>query len=357
MTPSSRRLLFFVVALTAGLSLLAVLLRLLTQPTRPAATPRPPASPTAQIVATLDDEPVSLEEWERAVALDQVMSALVGQTPPNPEDTLQQLINRRLVLRAAVAADILEPDQAQAEAWLARFLADWGLDEAALDQVLTRADLTRAELVGEVVPRLLQVEQALNQLSPGGDTEAWVSSLREQAQVEILAHLTSPPSQSVPQPTSSVAPLSPGPRVGDLAPDFDLPATEGAAVRLFDLRGRPVLLNFWATWCGPCRQELPALQTTFQAHAGDLTILGINVRESPDQVTRFATDLDLTLPLLLDQEGRVSDAYQVRGLPTSLFIDRNGLIVARHVGPLDQATLDDYLTFLLGTPAISSPTP
>jgi peroxiredoxin len=357
MTPSSRRLLFFVVALAGGLGLLAVLLRLLTQPTQPAVTPRPTATPTPQTVATVDDEPVNVEEWERAVALDQVMSALVGQKPPSPEDTLHQLINRRLVLRAAVAANIPEPDQAQAEAWLARFLTDWSLDEAALDQALVRAGLTRAELVEEIVPRLLQVEQALNQLPPGGDAEAWISNLREGAQVEILAHLTLAPSQSSPQPTSPAISLPPGPRVGELAPDFDLPATGGDSVRLFDLRGRVVVLNFWATWCGPCRQELPALQNVLQASTDDLSILGINVRESPDQVTRFATDLDLALPLLLDQEGQVGDVYQVRGLPTSLFIDRDGLIAARHVGPLDQAALEGYLAPLLATSPISASIP
>jgi cytochrome c biogenesis protein CcmG/thiol:disulfide interchange protein DsbE len=156
-----------------------------------------------------------------------------------------------------------------------------------------------------------------------------------------------PPPQSTLQPTPSVFSLPTGPRVGELAPDFSLPTIDDTTVRLADLRGRPVLLNFWATWCAPCRVELPLLQAAYQPDADGLIVLGIGVRESPEAVIAFATNLDLGFPLLLDQEGRVSDVYQVRGLPTSLFVDRDGLIAVRHIGPLDQAALDNYLAPLL----------
>jgi cytochrome c biogenesis protein CcmG/thiol:disulfide interchange protein DsbE len=388
MKTTPRRLLFFIAAFIGGLGLLAALLLLFTrnrpegggsefqptantfratftQPPRPTAPSPRAATPTPWMIATVDDEPINLEEWKRAVALDQVMSALVGQVPPSPEETLERLIKDRLILQRAIAASIPEADQAQVDAWLASFLARWSLDEAALEQALAHAGLTRADLLEEVVPYLLRVERALNELPPHGDAEAWVTDLRHQAKVAVLENPSAllppnqvPPSpQPSPQSTYAVVSLPTGPRVGDVAPDFSLPATDGTTVRLSDLRGSPVLLNFWATWCSPCRKELPVLQAAYQPDTDDLVVLGINMRESPDKVATFAADLDLELPLLLDQEGQVSDAYQVRGLPLSLFVDRDGLIVARHVGPLDQVTMDSYLAPLLTAPPISSPTP
>lgn len=368
MMNTPRRLLFFVAAFMGGLGLLTALLLLFTRSVTPSPrastpSPQPPTTapradtPAPQTVATVDGEPISLDEWRQAVALDRVMSALVGQSPPSPEGTLDRLINQRLVLRAAVAADSPQVDQAQAAAWLTSFLTTWNLDEAALDQALARAGLTHADLIEEIVPRLLRVEQALNELAPDGNAEAWVADLRDQAQVTVLEDLSvppppaTPPSQPTLQPSPAAVSLPTGPRAGEAAPDFSLPATDGATVRLSDLRGRPVLLNFWATWCAPCRHELPLLQAAQQPQGEGLVVLGINVRESPDKVSAFASELDLELPLLLDRDGRVGDAYRVYGLPTSLLVDRDGLIAARHVGPLDAATLDGYLAPVLATPS------
>ena len=130
---------------------------------------------------------------------------------------------------------------------------------------------------------------------------------------------------------------------GERALDFSLQTIDGKTVNLSDLEGQPVLLDFWAVWCSPCLEELTMLQNTDQ---DDLTILGIAVREPQEKVTDLASDQGLGFPLLLDPDGRVSDAYQVRGFPTSLFIDRNGLILARHVGPLDHEILTGYLNAL-----------
>jgi hypothetical protein len=88
-----------------------------------------------------------------------------------------------------------------------------------------------------------------------------------------------------------------------------------------------------------------------------LVVLAIAVREPLDAVTEFAADLELQLPLLLDPNGQASDAYTVRGLPTSLFVDHEGVIAARHIGPLDPASLDSHLNALLATLPITAPTP
>jgi len=359
MTDASRRVLFFAVASIGGLGLLAALLLLFTRPPRPVAPSSPSVTATPRIVATVDDEPILYSEWQQAVALDWLMNGFVGQIAPSPEETLSRLINQHLVLREARKSGIPKADAVQGEAWVASFLASWNLDEAALDQALARADLTRSDLVGEVVPRLLQVEQALQELPPDGDSDAWVAELRRRARVVLLENLAAPmpvglltppantplsPTQPPPQPTPATPSPGIGPRVGDPAPDFSLKAVDGTTLRLSDLHGQPVLLTFLATWCNPCLTELPMLQAVSD---DDVTTLAIAVREPQDVVSAFVNEAKLEIPVLLDQDGQVSDLYQVHGLPTSLFLDRQGMILARHVGPLDQKTLDDYLAHLL----------
>jgi cytochrome c biogenesis protein CcmG/thiol:disulfide interchange protein DsbE len=114
-----------------------------------------------------------------------------------------------------------------------------------------------------------------------------------------------------------------------LAPDFTLATPDGATVRLADLRGKVVLLNFWATWCPPCKAEMPdldVLQRTYGESQG-LVVLGINLQEGAGTVASFVQERNLGFPVLLDTDGSVtSDLYQVRPLPTSFIIDRQGYI-------------------------------
>jgi cytochrome c biogenesis protein CcmG/thiol:disulfide interchange protein DsbE len=364
----SRRFFVFATAIISGLALLAVLLLLFAQPPQPVSPTSPPPTPTPQVVATVDDEPIHLDEWQKAVALDQAMSELLGQIPPNPEETLNRLINERLVLQAAEKIKLPKADQTRAEAWLAGFLASSNVEDITLAQTLNRFGLTRAELVGEIVPRLLQVEQALAELPPDGNGEAWVADLRSQARVALLENLSvlvlpdQPNSAATELPTLSapdqqqppVTRLTAGPGAGEFAPDFSLETIDGTTVNLSGLRGKPIQLNFWALWCTPCLEELAMLQTVDN---NELVILSIAVNVPPEEVIGFAADRGVTLPLLLDRDGRASTAYRVHGLPTSLFIDRDGVIIGRHVGPLDQATLDSYLDALLVHPAAPAPAP
>ena len=125
------------------------------------------------------------------------------------------------------------------------------------------------------------------------------------------------------------------PRIGELAPDFVLEATDGTSVSLADLRGRPVFVNFWATWCPPCRAEMPDIsQVAEENRDSGMIVLGVNLQEDREPVVRYAQTLGLTFPLLLDRCGAVATRYNVTGLPTSYFIDREGRIRDRNVGPL-----------------------
>lgn len=135
------------------------------------------------------------------------------------------------------------------------------------------------------------------------------------------------------------------PEVGQQAPNFTLADLEGNEVSLADFEGRPVIINFWATWCGPCRIEMPELQETYEERQEEgLAILAVNMEETPEMVRRFFyDDLRLTFTPLLDRDGDVTDLYGVFNLPTTYFVNPEGTIAAVHRGPLTGSQIDSYL--------------
>lgn len=141
---------------------------------------------------------------------------------------------------------------------------------------------------------------------------------------------------------TSPAPAA-GPAVSAPAPDFSLAAGSGDRVKLSEARGRPVLLNFWATWCPPCKQEMPLLQQASETYP-DLLVLAVDNDETAEAVAQFVRTNRLTFPVLLDPGGAVNNLYQLRGYPTSFFIDAAGIVRAAHVGQLTETTLQGYLT-------------
>jgi len=124
-------------------------------------------------------------------------------------------------------------------------------------------------------------------------------------------------------------------QIGDPAPDFQLQSLDGQAVSLSGLRGRPVMLNFWASWCGPCRVEMPFIQGVFEdsdwAEQG-LVILGINVGDSPSDARKFMEDNRLSFTMLVDTDQSIARDYNVRAIPATYFIDKNGIIKDRKIG-------------------------
>ena len=126
---------------------------------------------------------------------------------------------------------------------------------------------------------------------------------------------------------------------GEPAPDFALPTVEGQTVTLSALRGQAVLLNFWATWCPPCREEMPSIERLHQELKDQgLVILAVDVDESPKLVAKFMKDFRLTFPALIDSGSRVSSQYGVGGLPTTILIDGRGRVVGAALGPRDWAS-------------------
>jgi cytochrome c biogenesis protein CcmG, thiol:disulfide interchange protein DsbE len=140
-----------------------------------------------------------------------------------------------------------------------------------------------------------------------------------------------------------------GPEVGSPAPDFSLPALDGGAdVRLADFRGRPVIVNFWASWCNPCRQEFPLLQRALREHRADrLAVIGVTYRDIPDDSRSFVSQMRATWPQAVDDDRAVAKAYGVRSIPLTFFVRADGTIAARVFGFTTEAALADPLAKLL----------
>jgi cytochrome c biogenesis protein CcmG/thiol:disulfide interchange protein DsbE len=143
----------------------------------------------------------------------------------------------------------------------------------------------------------------------------------------------------------------PSPREGFSAPDFTLDSLDGGQTALSDLRGQIVLVNLWASWCLPCRAEMPAIERAYRSYKDlGLEVLAVNAtnQDDVDAARAFVQERGLTFPVLLDRTGSVSVAYNLRGLPSSFFIDHQGVIRSVVIGgPMNEALIQSKVESLL----------
>jgi len=145
---------------------------------------------------------------------------------------------------------------------------------------------------------------------------------------------------------------APSSDIGRTPPDFILETPDGAVMRFSDLRGRPVLVNFWASWCAPCQREMPDIVrawTAYREHG--LVVLAVNLQENVGAVRTFADDFGMEFPIVIDRNGQVADAWRiggpVEGIPASYFVDASGIVRARSFGPMTAETIDENLRTVL----------
>ena len=142
---------------------------------------------------------------------------------------------------------------------------------------------------------------------------------------------------------SATAGRIPAPQKGFLAPEFKLETSDGQSIALTDYRGKAVLVNIWATWCPPCRAEMPTIEKVYQEYQDQgLVVLGIDstIQDDPTAIVPFVKQYGITFPILLDINGEASNLYELRSLPTSFFIGRDGIIDEVVIGgPMSEALL------------------
>jgi peroxiredoxin len=156
------------------------------------------------------------------------------------------------------------------------------------------------------------------------------------AAVVLIALFTVAIVQAMDKPAeknASVSTKNVGISTGVKAPDFELNQLDGKKVKLSDLQGKKVILNFWATWCPPCKAEMPEMQKYFDESPKDVVILAVNIDPQLD-VQSFVDEMGITFPIPLDEEDDVNSIYQVISIPTTYFIDTKGIIQFKHIGAM-----------------------
>ena len=130
------------------------------------------------------------------------------------------------------------------------------------------------------------------------------------------------------------------------APDFSLPSLNGQQIGLQEFSGKPIILNFWATWCAPCKDEMPLLESISKEYGSNLVVIAINEGDNLSAVKEFVENENLDLQILLDEENEVGDLYKLSGYPTSVFIDGKGIIQAIYLGELSLAQAERNLDLI-----------
>lgn len=134
----------------------------------------------------------------------------------------------------------------------------------------------------------------------------------------------------------------------ELAPDILFTALDGTEAKLSDYKGKNVVLNFWATWCPPCKAEMPAFQKYYETYGKEhnVVILGFNMtfsKDSPEKVQAFIDEFDITFPIYTTQNKEILKTYQIASMPTTIFIDEEGKVQRKIVGPVNESALSEYV--------------
>ncbi|NOZ49057.1 MAG: redoxin domain-containing protein [Chloroflexi bacterium] len=321
-------------ARTVFCGLLLVMLLAGCQNSRPT-PPKPPVSfPNA--MASIDGQPVTDAEWHQTRRYAEITLRLLGE--PGAELDQAQVLKSTLedrVIELEAQKDGFRVSSASIDAEQARLLQVAGVSEDALRALWADVGLSEAqwrqELARTVLAGRYLEDIVLADVPPGDRAQTraeWLATAQKEHAVTIL---------SQPQPVTGLS-------IGNLAPDFTLPTLTGSPLRLSDLRGKVVLLNFWATWCYACRQEMPLLMDSYRQHQSqDFVVVGVDVGEAAPQIQDFIDELQITFPIVLDADQSISRQYRVFGLPTSFLLDRQGVIDYVFVGALHPPQWEDAL--------------
>ena len=133
---------------------------------------------------------------------------------------------------------------------------------------------------------------------------------------------------------------------GNVSPDFELMTLDGEKMSLSSLEGKKVILNFWATWCPPCREEMPDMQKIHNDYEGEVVVAAVNLTSSEkniDSVKRFVDELGLSFPVLLDEDGKINKQFEVLSYPTSYIVNEDGVITTKFAGAMTYEQMQDFI--------------
>ncbi len=257
---------------------------------------------------------------------------------PSRAKVLEDLISRKMQVqdarKAGVSADKSEVDNAMQD-----IVNRTGVSQDKLAAALANYNLTLDDMMGVTADVVLINKYIGDYVAKGATSDLdvqnkkndWLTNLAQTSKIDRL----------------KAAGEGAAPQIGSLAPDFTLKDLKGKEIKLSALRGRPVMVNFWATWCPPCRAEIPTLvQMYADTHkSGDpYEIIGVATQSDLSTVQAFAGELGINFSVVTDADNRVTnDLYHVLPIPTSFFIDKSGTIQDIHVGPVERTKLEQWL--------------
>ncbi len=299
--------------------------------------------PPRGVLARVNGEYITTPQVDREILLNRAISALANNGQGINETrtaTMERLISELIQAQAAHRAGAQVTD-VDVRAAIASLIAREGWTPAQLEAALTRQDLSWADLQASLQNSVLINRYIRTVITQGVTDPVQASALEKtwRAQVESTSKV-----ERYGSPDGGTAPS-----VGREAPDFTLRDLDGQAHQLTELRGRPVLINFWATWCAPCRLEMPTLVSRYQqsqaapSGGAGLEILAVAINSTPDTVMAFRKEFGLRFPVLLDTDSQILNRYQVGAIPTSYLVDRAGTVRWIQVGVWTDALLREKL--------------
>lgn len=342
------------------------------------------ALPTADpnVVAIVNGERIGQDALKMVLGVDRAMAAVLGTEAP-ATGALERLINDVLMLQAAQQAGFSVPET-EIEQALNTFLSQQQLSPATLQPALAAEGLTW-EQFRAYFGQLITVDRFARQQAQaqGLELSAYLSNLQRQAHISYGAAADMEPPSPIASPTLMPSPTvtrlvslpgddaatilerlgaatgTPPPTAagarglerGQLAPDFSLSllgSESGEVLSWSDLRGQPTVLSFWTTWCPYCRQQTPNLVAGYERWAAkNVRFVGIDVKEAAGVVAAYVAQNHILYPIVLDTDGAVAERYNVRGFPTTLFLDAEGRVFSRQIGVLTKEKLNAVMIQIL----------